>query len=142
MQPTEIQSIQFMPVESSTEYKKRIRDIEKEEERLARKKKSLLEEEKRIQQENAKLDTLVKQSGFGSPKALVEALIERFGVKLSPRTKSGVTRRKRTKITPQLRDSIKKTVKGGSSMNQVSKDFQISYAVVAKIMKGDYDKLK
>ncbi len=131
-----------MPAESSTEYKKRIRDIEKEEERLARKKKSILEEEKRLQQENAKLDSLVKQSGFGTPKALVEAVIARYGVKLSPRTKSGATRRKRTKITPQLRDSIKKTVKGGSSMNQVSKDFQISYAVVAKIMKGDYDKLK
>ncbi|MGF1485435.1 MAG: hypothetical protein ACFBZ8_13845 [Opitutales bacterium] len=131
-----------MTVEPITAYKKQIKDIEKEEERLARKKKDLLEEEKKIQAENAKLDTLIDKSGFKTPKGLVEAIIARYNVKLSPRTKSGATRRKRTKITAQLRDSIKKAVKAGSSMNQVSKDFQISYAVVAKIMKGEYDKLK
>jgi transposase len=128
-------------IENQADYKKRIRDIEKEEERLAQRKKSLLDEEKRLKEERTKLEQLYKQSGYKTPKALVEALASHYNVRVGGRTKSGAPRRKRTKITPQLRDAVKKAVKGGMSMNQAAKEFQISYAVVSKMVKGGYDKI-
>lgn len=91
----------------------------------------------------AKLDSLVKSSGFPSAKALVEALIDKYNLRLS-RKKGGSTAKKRTRttVTKELRDAVKKEVKGGTSMNAASKQFGISYVVVSKIMKGSYDKLK
>ena len=122
-----------------------LKTIEKEEARLAKMKKSLLAKKKEEEAEAAKLDTLVKNSGYATPKALVEALIEKYGIRLTAKRgpKPGATRKRtRTKVTKELRDAIKKDVKGGVSMNAASKTHNISYVVVSKIMKGAYDKLK
>jgi len=133
----------FVAKANTPDVKKEIKQIEKAEQRLAQQKKKLLEQEKKKAEESQKLDKLVQQSGYASPKALVDALCEKYGIRMAARKKSGKTgRRKRTKVTPELRDSIKKYVKGGGSMNQASKEFDVSYAVVAKIMKGAYDSKK
>lgn len=123
--------------------KKQLKVIEKSEALLARKKKALMEQEKQQKAIDSKLESLVKQSGFKTPKELVEALVLKYGIRLSAtRTASGKMRRRRTKITAQLRDEIRKQVKDGKSMNAVSKEKSISYAVVAKICNGAYDHLK
>ncbi|MGE9294402.1 MAG: hypothetical protein ACQKBW_12370 [Puniceicoccales bacterium] len=122
-----------------------LKRIEKAEQNLAKQKKKLIDQQKKDKAAQAKLETLVKQSGFATPKELVEALIEKYNLRLHRRrTTTGSTptgRRKRTKITPELRDEVKTKLKS-ESMNKVSKDMQISYAVIAKIAKGAYDKIK
>lgn len=120
-----------------------IKSVEKQEAELAQKKKELLALKKEAEAQEAKLETLVKNSGFKSPRELVEALIEKYGLRLGGRTATEKTgkRRKRTLVTKELRDLIKKDVQGGISMNAASKKHKVSYIVVAKIMKGGYDKL-
>jgi len=123
-----------------------LKTIEKEEARLAKVKKSLLAKKQEEEALEAKLDAMVKESGFSTPKALVEALIEKYGIRLSgkrgPKPGGAARKRTRTKVTKELRDAIKKDVKGGMSMNAASKAHNISYVVVSKIMKGAYDKMK
>ena len=123
--------------------KTELKTIEKEEARLARKKEELLTKQKEEEALQARLESLVKTSEFESPKALVEALIEKYNIKLTKKNSGGgKKRRSRTKVTKELRDAIKKEVKSGTSMNAASKKFEVSYVVVSKIMKGAYDKLK
>lgn len=123
--------------------KKKLKEIAKDEARLARQKKKLLDEEKQAKAQDAKLETLFKQSGYSTPRQLVDALIAKYNVKLSGRKPgSSKARRTRTKITPEIRDSVKQEVKSGKSKNAVSKETGISYAVVNKICAGAYDKLK
>lgn len=124
------------------ELKKRIKDIERSQARLARQKQKLLDEEKRLKAQDAKLESLYKQSGFASPRELILALAKKYHVRISSRRPPSATpRRKRTKITAELRDEIIEEVKGGRSMNAVAKERQISYAVVVKICKGHYGAL-
>ncbi|MBC2596296.1 hypothetical protein H5P28_18675 [Ruficoccus amylovorans] len=121
-----------------------LKRIEKAEQTLAKQKKKLIEQQKKEKAAHAKLETVVKQSGFDTPKELVEALIEKYGIRLHRRRAAAAApsgRRKRTKITPELRDEVKAKLKE-HSMNKVSKDMEISYAVIAKIAKGAYDKAK
>jgi hypothetical protein len=123
-----------------------LKRIEKAEQSLAKQKKKLMEQQKKDKAAQAKLDAIVKQSGFESPKELVEALIEKYNIRLHRRRAAAAAatptgRRKRTKITPELRDTVKAKLKE-SSMNKVSKELEISYAVIAKIAKGGYDKVK
>ncbi len=121
-----------------------IKTIEKEEARLAKKKKSLLQKKKEAEAQDAKLENLVKSIGFKTPKALVEALVAKYNIRLTGKTGGGKTGRKRTrtKVTKELRDTIRKDVNAGLSMNQTSKKYEVSYVVVSKIMKGGYDHLK
>ena len=87
----------------------------------------------------------MKSSGFKTPRALVEALVDKYNIRLTGKTKPGAKtgrKRTRTKVTKDLRDAIRKDVKDGMSMNQASKKYQVSYVVVSKIMKGEYDHLK
>ncbi len=122
---------------------KELKTIEKEEARLAQLKKNLLLKKKEEEAKDKALETLVKSSGYKTPKALVEALVEKYNVKLTGAVAATAGRKRtRTKVTAELRDAIKKEVKAGASMNAVSKAHKISYVVVAKIMKGGYDKLK
>jgi len=63
-------------------------------------------------------------------------------VRLAGRRKGQGGRRKRTKITAELRDAVKKRVAGGVSMNRASQEFGLSYAVVITMVRGHYAKLK
>lgn len=125
---------------------KKLKDIEKQEAALALAKKALLEKEKQEKAAVAELETLVKKSSFESPKALVEALINHFNIRLSGkkpgRPASKKARRTRTTVTAQVRDAVKAELAKGNSVNAVSKSQGISYPVVANISKGKYDKLK
>lgn len=123
--------------------KKKLKEIEKEEAQLALRKKALLDVEKQKGVLIAKLDAIVKQSEYASPKELVEALIAHYNIRVGGKrgSKPG-TRRKRTTITAELRDEMKKSVKAGENINAVATRLGVSHAVVSKAVKGAYDKLK
>lgn len=118
---------------------KQIKDLEQEEIKLAQKKLELKEKKKLFEDLDNKIEKFFSESSFTSPKELAEALIEKYGIKINAR-KPG-TRRRRTTITADLRDTVKSYVNSGQSMNAISKQMEISYAVVVKIMKGSYDHL-
>jgi len=118
---------------------KQIKELENEEMKLAEKKQTLQEKQRLRKQLDEKLDKFLKETNFTSPKDLAEALIEKYGIRLSNRRVGG--RRRRTTITAELRDTVKSYVNSGMSMNAVSKQMEISYAVIVKIMKGLYDHL-
>lgn len=118
---------------------KQIKELESEEAMIAQRKQDLKEKQKLREALDTKLEKFFKESNFASPKDLAEALIEKYNIRLSSR-KPG-QRRKRTTITAELRDKVKSYVRSGKSMNSVSKELEISYAVVVKIMKGSYDHL-
>lgn len=115
--------------------------LEKEEQKLAKRKESLAQKIEAEKQEDEKLEEVFQQSGFPTPRALVKALMIKYGVKVTGSVANGKPR-KRTRITSELRDTIKQEVLDeGRSKNSVSKTHEISYAVVSKIVNGDYDHL-
>jgi hypothetical protein len=119
-------------------YEAELKQIEKEEARLARRKKMLASKLEENAEQDAKLQKIFEESGYKTPRALVKALSVKFGVNMS----SDMSKpRKRTRVTADLRNAIKAEVEKGTSMNAASKQFELSYAVVTKIMKGDYDNL-
>ena len=127
--------------------KEEIKKIEKEEAKLAKMKAKLEAEIKKVQEKDKKLEGFMQKSGFKDPRALVKALIAKYNLRgfgaasAAGKVKKKGERRKRTKVTAKLRDDIRKSVKAGTSMNQASKDFNISYAVVQKVTAGKYDNL-
>jgi len=120
-----------------------IKQLEQEALNLAQRKAELEAEKQRRAELDKSLDEIVKNSGYASPRDLAQALVGKYGLRLSkaPVLSGERPRRKRTRITAQLRDSIKKMVTDGASMNSVSKQQNISYTVVTKIVKGVYDAL-
>lgn len=118
-----------------------IQDIEKMEMRLAEKKEYLLEQEQRLRDADERLDNMFKNSGYAAPKELIDALIFKFKVRVTPMGRL-VKRRKRTKITIELRDSIARDLSSGMSMNAASKKYAVSYAVIVKVSKGQYSHLR
>jgi len=116
-----------------------LKALEKERARIEDKKKALQEQIKENAAAEQKLEKLFEESGFATPRALIVALMRKYNVRVSGAPTEG--RRKRTKVTAQLRDDVREAVNGGLSKNQASKKFEISYLVVNKIMAGSYDKL-
>jgi serine phosphatase RsbU (regulator of sigma subunit) len=115
--------------------------LEQQEASLAQRKAELEAEKQRRAELDKRLDEIVASSGYGNARDLAQALISKYGLRLQKAAAlpGEKPRRKRTRITAELRDSIKKMVAGGTSMNAVSKEQNISYTVVAKIVKGHYD---
>ena len=125
---------------------KKLKELELEEKRLAEKKQQLIKEQKLIEEKQKKLDSIFKNSGYSNPKDLVEDLIEKFGLRVTKSSSSATSstdkkKRTRTRITAELRDEIKQELTAGSTKVAVSKSHGISYVVVGKIAKGDYDHL-
>jgi len=134
---------------------KELKELEQLASKIAKKKKRIeaqLEEEK----ETSKwYDQVLKESGFKRPKDFVKALMTHFGIREisvsgkrrgpgRPRKAESVvpsTRRKRTKITAEVRDKVKGILAKGTSKNAVSKQLGISYIVIKKIADGAYDKV-
>ncbi len=134
-----------------------LKELEKLATKIA-KKKAKLEQQLAADKEQAKwYDEMLKESGFKSPRALIKAMMEHFGIRTvslvkakgnrgpgrppKAAAKAPATKRKRTKVTPKLRDEVKATVKAGLSKNAASRKFGISYVVIKKIVDGGYDKL-
>lgn len=121
---------------------KKLKELENEERKLADKKQKLIEEQKLIEARQAKLQDLYNNSGYNTPRELVEDLIQKFGLRLGTSSSSdSQPRRTRTRITAQLRDAVKADIEAGNTKVSVSKKHGISYVVVGKIAKGEYDKL-
>ena len=120
-----------------------LKQLQQQEANIAQRKAELEAEMQRRSDLDKRLDEIVKNSGYANPRDLAQALISKYGLRLA--RAASITgekqRRKRTRITAELRDSIKKLVNDGTSMNAVSKQQNISYTVVAKIIKGHYDKV-
>ncbi|MBN1403179.1 MAG: hypothetical protein JW942_01760 [Opitutales bacterium] len=119
-----------------------LKQLEQQEASIAQRKAELEAEKQRQHELEQRLDEIVKNSGFRSARDLAQALISKYGLRMAkaPVAAGEKTRRKRTRITPELCNDIKNRVNGGTSMNAVSKELGISYTVVAKIIKGHYDK--
>lgn len=126
-----------------------LKDIEKQRKQLIQQEKKLREQAKADKAREQKLEQLVKDSGFKTPRELVQALIEKYSISMRGRRKGstkaaaeakGQTRR-RTRVTAELRDAVKKDFSSGISMNAISKERKISYVVINKICKGQYDKV-
>ncbi|MFO7724522.1 MAG: hypothetical protein R6V45_03150 [Oceanipulchritudo sp.] len=139
-----------------------LKELEKLANKIA-KKKARLEAQVEAEKETAKwYDQVLKESEFKRPRDLIKALMEHFGIRsvnLSgskrgpgrpPKAESeakpqketnGTRRRKRTKVTPEVRDEVKASLTGGMSKNAAAKNFGISYPVVRKIEDGVYDNL-
>ncbi len=122
--------------------RKKLKEIDKAQSRLEKRRARLEAKMEKERAADAKLDKIFETSGYNTPRALVKALINRYNLRLGAARAAAGGARKRTKVTPQLRNDIKKAVKGGKSKMAVSKDFGISYAVVTNVMKGKYDKMK
>lgn len=122
-----------------------LKQLEREEARLLEQRKALELQLKEREQEDKKIEELFQKSGFATPRALVAALVDKYNIRsigsVSASPDSEKTRRKRTKVTADLRDEVRAKVNGGLSKNKASQEFGISYLVVNKIMDGSYDKL-
>lgn len=125
--------------------KEELEEIEKYQQQLEQKKVAL---QQRLQKEaelEMKLDEIVEQSGYDSARSLVLALVRKFNLRLSaintPEEAPAKTRRSRTLITPELRDAIRQDAAEGKKKLAISRDRDVSYSVVNKVFKGDYDHL-
>jgi hypothetical protein len=119
---------------------KEIKEIEQEALRLARKREALLQKELQVQNEGHKLESLFKDSGYQTPKALVDALILKFRVQpteYNPET----GRRKHIRVHKNLRDTIKHDLSTGMTVAAVARRHEICYTVASRISKGLYDHL-
>ena len=122
--------------------KKKLKDLENEEKKLAEKKRQLIEEQKQLEEKQQKLEELFEKSGYSTPKELVEDLIVKYSIRLaSLGGGEGQPKRTRTRITAQLRDAVNADIDAGNTKVAASKKHGISYVVVGKIAKGDYNHL-
>ncbi|MDR3316876.1 MAG: hypothetical protein LBS68_02260 [Puniceicoccales bacterium] len=112
--------------------------LDKEFARITRRKEELLRQQREDSEREQKLQGVFVQSGYTSPLDLVEALIRRFGIKITGEN-AFLRKRKRTRVTAALRDAIRHECSTGLSMNRASKKHGVSYAVVSKILQGFYD---
>jgi hypothetical protein len=118
-----------------------LKQLQQQEVTLAQRKAELEAEKQRRATLDTQLDNIVANSGYRSARDLAQALISKYGLRMAkaPAAPGEKQRRRRTRITAELRDGIKKLVADGASMNSVSKQQNISYTVVTKIIKGAYD---
>ncbi len=137
-----------------------LKRLEKEAARLARKREKL-EAQLKAEKEAAKwYDQVLKESGYKRAKDFVKALMSHFGIRTVNLTRTGrgagraaqggngakrggkaAAKRKRTVVTPELRDKVKGALAKGASKGAVAKEFKLSYPVIKKISEGGYDKL-
>ena len=137
---------------------KELKELEKLANRIA-KKKARLEAQVQAEKETAKwYDQVLKESGFKRPRDFVKALMGHFNIRTVSLAKTGrgpgrppktakkpqartTGRRKRTKVTAELRDKVLGYLEKGNSKNAAARHFGISYIVIKKIEDGAYAKL-
>ena len=115
-----------------------LREIEIAKKKLESKQRRLEEKARKDDALKSSVETFARENGYRDGKALTKVLADIYGVAGGA---SATPRRKRTKVTAELRDSIKSEVAGGKSKNKISKEREISYIVVDKMIKGGYDHL-
>jgi tRNA A37 N6-isopentenylltransferase MiaA len=117
---------------------KELRDLEKKEAHLFKKKAELIRILQEDEMRSHRLQEIFDSSGYSSPLHLVEALIRKFSIRVTGEN-SFAKKRKRTHVTAELRDNIRQECSSGLSMNRASKKYGVSYAVVTRVMQGRYD---
>jgi small-conductance mechanosensitive channel len=140
-----------------------LKELEKLANKIARKKQRI-EAQLQDQLEAAKwYDQVLKESDFKRPRDLIKALMAHFGIRTvslsgakrgpgrPPKAAAANTagkakaatasRRKRTKVTADLRDKVKASLEKGTSRNATATSMGVSNLVVKKIAAGAYDKL-
>lgn len=118
-----------------------LEQLQQEKDRLEAKRLALIEKSKLLEVEGERLDALFKQSGYSTPRALINALIVRYRVQPSINDPE-MGRRRHIRVTEALRDLIKADIRGGMTMAKASRHHRLSYAVVSRIAKGMYDDMK
>lgn len=117
-----------------------LKKLELEAARIEKQKASLLKKQQEAERQLKKLDKLVKDSGYKTPKKLVEALIAHY--KISPsQVASKRNRRKYTRVDATLRDNIKADLKSGMKKSDIGRKYGVTYPVVAGVEKGKYNKI-
>ncbi len=119
----------------------RARALERAKARLRDQETALRKETEAAQRLHLRLQTLVRDCGL-APRDLAFALVEQFHLRLAGRRKGSHSRRHRTKITTELRETLKHAVAGGASKLATARKFRLSYAVVTKAVNGGYDRLR
>ena len=130
-----------------SELQDELKQLEKKEARIAKQKQKLQARIKENKEEDKKLEDLFTKSGYPTPRALIKALMSKFNVRGGGRGPSAKLteqggKRIRTKVTPELRDAVKKELKAGATKTSIRETYGISYPLVVKIQKGGFDKLK
>jgi hypothetical protein len=120
-----------------------LKELEKLATKIA-KKKAKLEQQLAADKEQAKwYDEMLKESGFKSPRALLKAMMEHFGIRTVSLVKAKGNRGpgRPPKAAAKAPATKRKRTKVGLSKNAASRKFGISYVVIKKIVDGGYDKL-
>ena len=135
-----------------------LKALEKQASKIA-KKKARIEAQLKAEKEMAKwYDEVLKESGYKRARDLLKAMMGHFGIRTVSLVKPGKrgpgrpakkaekavktgSKRKRTKVTAEVRDEVKAALAGGLSRNAAAKKFSISYPVIKNIGDGVYDKL-
>ncbi len=98
-------------------------------------------EAKVIAERTAELAALPEDYGYDNLKAFIKALKQAAGGKRGPKkaTKGKVGRpkkRRRAKVTPEIKAQVKAAVEGGKSGSAIAKEFGVSVQTVQNIKKS------
>ncbi|MFA5056977.1 MAG: helix-turn-helix domain-containing protein [Opitutaceae bacterium] len=97
----------------------------------------IVELQKKIEKERAKeLARLPEKYGYQSVNELIKAIREAAGTGGKRRGRKILRRRKRTRITAEMKDKIKGAIQAGKSGIQIAQDFGISLPSVYNIKKA------
>ncbi|NLE06959.1 MAG: hypothetical protein GX638_19440 [Crenarchaeota archaeon] len=124
------------------EINKQLKDLENQLSKLEERRQKLLLAQQEAEERRAKLDDLIKNSGYPDAKSLVEDLINKFGIRVSggeAAEKSG--RKPRIEMSAQIRDAIRTDLATNMKKSKIAKKHFVSYAVVTKVEKGAYNHL-
>jgi len=130
-----------------------LKKLEQEAKRLAKRKQALEAKAKAQKDADQKVEKLIKESGYKTPRSLIKAIMQKSGIRsvtlsksasstASPSTKAfSGKKRSRVTVTSKLRDDIKKALETDTTYTDIAEKFGVSYPVVKKIEAGGYDKL-
>ncbi|MDD2762406.1 MAG: helix-turn-helix domain-containing protein [Opitutaceae bacterium] len=97
----------------------------------------IAELQKQIEKERAKeLARLPEKFGYQSAKELIKAIRAASGAGGKRRGQKALRRRKRARITAEMKDKIKSAIQAGKSGTQIARDFGISLPSVYNIKKA------
>lgn len=127
-----------------------LKELERLEQQLADKRAKLEEQAKAEAELSQWYDGVLSESGHTQPRELIKSMMRHFGLRTvslagvrSEGSQGSQTsgKRHRTKMTAGLRDAIKSELAGGAKKSQIIRQHNVSFAVVKKVLAGEYDSL-
>lgn len=126
-----------------------LKELEREQQRLAKLKETLEKDLKEAAEQAKWYVQVLKESGMNSPRQLIKEMMRHFNIRSISLKESGDApvaakassggRRRRSKVTPDLRDKIKAALAKKVSKKQIALDYKVSYPVVKNVEDGKYD---